>query len=40
MIGETTATRAGANVREEISLDGAWRFRLDGHGDWLLARRG
>ena len=37
MIGETTATRAGANAREEISLDGAWRFRLDGHGDWRTA---
>lgn len=37
MIGETTATKAGANAREEISLDGAWRFRLDGHGDWRNA---
>lgn len=37
MIGETTATRASANAREEISLDGAWRFKLDGHGDWRTA---
>ena len=34
MIGETTASRAGTGAREEISLDGAWRFRLD-EGWWL-----
>ena len=37
MIGETTATRASASAREEISLDGAWRFRLEGQGDWRTA---
>lgn len=37
MIGETTAARAMANAREEISLDGAWRFKLEGHGDWRTA---
>ena len=24
-------------TREELSLDGAWRFRLAGHGDWRTA---
>ncbi len=37
MIGETRATGANAGAREEISLDGAWRFKLDGHGDWRTA---
>lgn len=37
MIGETVATKASANAREEISLDGAWRFKLEGHGDWRTA---
>jgi hypothetical protein len=37
MIGETTAPKASANARGEISLDGAWRFKLDGHGDWRTA---
>ncbi|HEY4202210.1 MAG TPA: glycoside hydrolase family 2 TIM barrel-domain containing protein [Devosiaceae bacterium] len=28
---------AARSKREELSLDGVWRFRLDGHGDWRNA---
>jgi hypothetical protein len=27
----------GAGLREELSLDGAWAFRLEGQGDWRTA---
>ncbi|MDB5538991.1 MAG: hypothetical protein JWQ89_718 [Devosia sp.] len=37
MIGEAPAAKAGASARAEISLDGTWRFRLEGQGNWREA---
>ncbi|WP_375451800.1 glycoside hydrolase family 2 protein [uncultured Devosia sp.] len=39
MMADSTLSRAdtGASLRQTMSLDGAWQFRLEGRGDWRTA---